>query len=109
MPAVVTDLIVEQGTTWNWGWQVTFNGDPIDASWTCRSQVRAQKSSTTVLHEFTTEVNAEGVALISVTPAESTSWTWVFGYYDVEVVSPDELVVLRVSQGTVKVDPEVTR
>lgn len=108
MPAVKTKLTIEQGTTWSHGWAVTFNGAPIDATWTARSQVRKPITSAEVLHAFTASVTAEGAVVIAVDPDESSAWTWRDGVYDVEVESADG-IVLRVASSTVKVLPEVTR
>jgi hypothetical protein len=108
MPAVKTKLTIEQGTTWSHGWAVTFNGAPIDETWTARSQVRKPITSADVLHAFAASVTAEGAVVIAVEPDESSAWTWRDGVYDVEVESSDG-VVLRVAYGAVAVSAEVTR
>lgn len=108
MPALKQDLTIEQGATWAHGWLVKFNGDPIDETWTARSQIRAKVTSADVLHTFDATVNADGSVVIAVDDDTSTDWTWRKGVYDVEVEST-EGVVLRVAEGSVIVDPEVTR
>lgn len=112
MPAIRRDLIIEQGTTWTHGFQVSVDGTPITTDWTVRSQVRERRDATTVLHEWSTAIGngavTAGVVMLTVLPEVSTAWTWRYGYYDVEIVSPAG-VVLRVSSGTVAVSVEVTR
>lgn len=111
MPAVRTDLTIEQGTTWSHGWRVTYSGEPIGAAWTARSQVRRRIDDPAVLHTFAATVTAQGDVILSADAAVSTAWTWTSGVYDVEVVGPVSLgsPVLRVAQGSVTVSPEVTR
>ena len=109
MTAVTTHLTVEQGAEWSYGWSVTYNGDPIDDTWTAASQVRASKIAVTTLHAFTAAVDASGNVTIGVTATESSAWTWEKGVYDVEVTNAAETVTLRVAQGNVTVDREVTR
>lgn len=109
MPALKSDLRIEQGTTWSHGWAVSYNGSPIDATWTARGQIRASVSATAVLHDFEPTVNPDGSVVIGVDPDVSAAWVWRSGVYDVEVANEDESVVLRVAEGRVSVDREVTR
>lgn len=109
MPAIYTPLVVEQGVDFSQGWAVRVLGAPIDATWTARAQVRATRRSPDVLHEFAASVNPDGSVVIAATPAESSAWTWTEGVYDVEVTNADGSLTLRVSQGPVEVDLEVTR
>lgn len=109
MPATETDLRIEQGTDWSHGWAVTVEGDAIDATWTARAQVRKSRLVTSeLLHEFAAEVTAEGAVVLAVTPAESSAWDWTSGQYDVEITNADESLTLRVAQGRVTVNREVT-
>lgn len=109
MPAVATKLKIPQGATWAHGWIVNYNGAPIDATWAARSQVRKTVTSSTVLHEFTASVTPEGAVVLAVEPDESSAWTWREGVYDVEVESPDGIVLRVVDASSVTVSPEVTR
>ncbi len=109
MPAVKTDLTIEQGATWSHGWAVTYNGSPIDATWTARSQVRKSHTSPEPLHQFAPTVTAEGVVLLAATAVESSAWTWDSGVYDVEVEDADATVTLRVTEGRVTLRRELTR
>lgn len=112
MSAIRRDLTIEQGTTWTHGFQVSVDSVPITSGWTVRSQVRARPDADTVLHEWSTSNgNASvdsGVVKLTVMPAVSSAWSWWFGYYDVEIISPTG-VVLRVASGRVSVSAEVTR
>ncbi len=101
-----TDLSIPQGTTWAQSWQIT-GYDLTGTTWTARSQVRRSPGDASVLHEFTAAI-ADDIVTLTVTPAESTAWTWHSGVYDVEIESAAG-VVLRVAQGSVRVDREVTR
>lgn len=109
MPAVTTDLAIEQGADWSHGWLVLFDGDPIDDTWTARAQIRATPEATVVLYEFAPTVNPDGSVVLGVDAAESSAWLWRVGKYDLEVENADASITLRVAQGAVKVSPEVTR
>lgn len=109
MTALRSNLTIEQGTTWSHGWSVTYNGDPIDDTWTARGQIRASSRSEEVLHDFDPTVNDDGSVVVGVDADDSTAWEWFSGVYDVEVVNANESVVLRIAEGSVLVSPEVTR
>lgn len=104
------ELCIPQGTTWAHSWAVT--GVDLTGAWTAHSQVRERASAEAVLHEFTatvTDQSADGaVVTLSVTPVESSAWTWRGGVFDVELHGPDG-TVYRIAAGSVRVDPEVTR
>ena len=109
MPALKSNLTIEQGTTWSHGWAVTYNGDPIDETWTARGQIRERVSSSEILYDLDPTVNADGSVVVGVDAATSSAWAWRSAVYDVEVVNADASVVLRVAEGRVSVSLEVTR
>ncbi len=104
-------LYIPQGTSYRL--VINYGADLTD--YVGRMQMRSSASSDVIL--FQTPSNG----LITITPGEETSliqlditaevttaWDWVAAVYDIEIVSP-EGAVTRVLQGSVKVDPEVTR
>lgn len=107
-------LFIQQGTTWAISWPITTpEGDPVDVTgWGVQAQIRASKTATEVLHEFTTtRENAfadQGAVTLSVTPNESSAWPWRSGVYDVELTDPTGRVA-RIAEGSVTVSAEVTR
>lgn len=103
-----TKLVIPQGVDWSHGWAVTFNGDPIDNTWSARSQIRKKPEAATILHQFAVDI-VDSAVVLAVTPAESSAWGWRGAVYDVEIVNADGSVTLRVAQGPVEVSPEVTR
>lgn len=114
MPALERDLTIEQGTTWAHGFGVTVNGTPIDDTWTVQSQIRSRVDTDVVLHEWSTTIGnaavVDGAVTLTLDPAESSAWAWRTGHYDIEVTSPDAHIFrLRVAQGVIRVDAEVTR
>jgi hypothetical protein len=108
------DLTVPQGTTWQASWPMVDDaGAPLLVDgWDVQGQVRSSASSATVLHTWSSSdgsAEATGSTVsVSVTPAVSTAWAWRTGVYDVEVTDPAG-PVLRVVQGRVLVDREITR
>lgn len=111
MGAVSRDLVVEQGTTWSAAWQVKLDGVDLAAGdgWQARAQVRASKASPDVLHVFTAEV-VGSIVRLSVLPDDSSAWLWRRGVYDLEIFDTSTPArVVRVVEGSVLVNPEVTR
>jgi hypothetical protein len=109
MPAVETPLTIEQGVSWSHGWRVTYNGNPIDATWTAAAQVRKQANPTSpLLYTFAASVDETGAVVLGVPYADSEAWDWDYGHYDVEVTNADATVRLRVARGAVRVSREVT-
>jgi hypothetical protein len=108
--------VIEQGTTWRCRWPVInpTTGAALNISaWSARAQVRKWAGADEVLHEWSTTagnltVGADGYLTITVTPAESTAWTWSEGRYDIELTDPTGEVV-RIAAGPVMVSPEITR
>ena len=107
---------IEQGATFD----VTLackdeSGNPVDlTSYTARMQVRASKVATTVLLELSTTNGRlvlggpAGTIQIVLSATDTAAITWRRGVYDLELVSAGGTVT-RLFQGTVEIDPEVTR
>lgn len=108
MPAVTTNLDIEQGVDWTHGWFVRYNSVAITSAWVAHSQIRRHTKSTNVLHEFDIVVNDNGTVVVSVDNDESMLWKWDAGVYDVFVTSPDD-VQLRIAEGKVTLHRAVTR
>jgi hypothetical protein len=106
---------IKQGVTWARRWPVSdpATGDPLDMTgWAAKAQVRVSAADTTVLYEWSTDDGnldlGNGFLTLSVTPADSLSWDWRRGVYDIFVTNPSNQVAL-VAEGTAFVDPAVTR
>lgn len=110
------NLTIPQGTTWSLQWPIAEEaGSVLDVTgWTMRAQVRHTPSSTTVLHEWSTALGNATVTPdyieIRVSAEESTAWEWIYdnAVFDAEVTLANGEVV-RLSQGSVTVSPQVTR
>lgn len=110
------NLIIPQGATWAVRWPIQDDeGLPFDLTeWAVRSHVRRRYNSPEILHEWSSALgNAElgvGYVELRVTPEESSAWTWIktTPVFDVELFS-NKGTVLRITQGTITVSPEVTR
>lgn len=113
-PPIHTTLVIEQGTTWTRRWRITdpATSTPRDLTeWTARAQIRAQIADSTPLFEFAGDgitCDSDGYVTLTVTPVQSSAWTWRDGVFDVELVDPTGRVT-RISQGAVRVSAEVTR
>ncbi len=83
--------------------------------YTARMQVREDVEDAAVLVELTTENSritlggAAGTIELYLPPLVTAAFTWEAGVYDMELVEPDGINVVRLFEGTVTVLPEVTR
>lgn len=110
------EIIIPQGTTWAIRWPIqSLNGEPINTSgWSVRSQVRHRVASPEVLHEWSSEKGNASVfdsfVELRVAPEESSAWQWGRNpvVFDVEVLT-EKQEVIRITQGTIALSPEVTR
>lgn len=107
-------LVIQQGTTQGFLWPIVdASGNPVDVTgWTVRSQVRAIPSAEVVLHEWSNAnanvtLDPSGVTL-HVAPEDSFAWTWLRGVYNILLTDLDDNVY-EIAQGSVSVDPSITR
>lgn len=113
MSALEFDFEIEQGSDQAWQWPVQNGGVDVDLTeYTLRGQVRKNDKDATVLYEWSTTLgNATcdaGSFTIFAPAADSSTWVWRKGVYDIELTAPGGSIT-RVLEGTVEVDPEVTR
>jgi len=108
------DLVIPQGVDHRIQWPLRgADGSfvPVEG-WTARAQVRKEIADSEPLVEWTTEngslVLLDSSLTLVITASESAAWTWLFGVYDIEVVSATGEVT-RLTQGNVSISPEVTR
>lgn len=108
------NLTIPQGTTWETRWPILDSaGAPADLTgWDVRAQVRTNKFSDSTLYEWSSTIGNASVigseVSLRVSATESPDWNWRTGVYDVEIFHSDGRV-LRVTQGEILVDIEVTR
>jgi hypothetical protein len=105
-------LTVLQGATWETRWPILdTDGQPYDLTgWTVQSQVRASATDVTVLFDFAATGNAttlDNNVVLTIPADVSSAWTWTEGVFDIELHNAD--AVVRITQGTIEVNPEVTR
>lgn len=88
---------------------------PIDLTGvTARMHIRESVDAEEILCELTTENNKIvidgplGSILLTIEAAETETFQWAAGVYDLELVWPNGFV-MRLCQGSVSVSPEVTR
>ena len=111
MTAARWPVTIEQGTTWD---PVLTLRDTDLTGYTARMQIRATVDAADVLLELSTangKITIDGPAgqiKPLLTDIDTAAITWTSGFYDLELVSPSGHVD-RLVQGTVTVDPEVTR
>jgi hypothetical protein len=111
------DLTVIQGEDWPMAWDVLdVNGNPlpVGSGYTLKAQVRSQVRSGTVLHEWigpspTALLSGSTVTLLipaAVSAAFEPGWG---GVYDIELTETATGRVARLAEGTIQLDPHVTR
>ena len=108
--AIIQNLTVDQGTTWSIIISVSdANGFTKDlTNYSVRSQMRKSYYTNTYI-EITTEVSSplDGEITMSLTAEETQALKSGRYVYDVEIEGNEE--TLRVIEGIITVNPEVTR
>lgn len=107
--ATITNLVVDQGTTFTTTITLTTDdGSAKDLTdYTVTSQLRKSYYTSTYTDFTTVKVNLTGEITISLTAAQTSALKAGRYVYDVEIASSSETV--RVLEGIVTVTPEVTR
>lgn len=108
--AQIQNIYIDQGTTFALSVYVSdFNGDPKDlTNHTAAAQMRKSYYSNTAI-DFTAEITlpTDGEVTISLTAAETTNIKAGRYVYDIEITGEGE--TLRVLEGIVVINPEVTK
>jgi hypothetical protein len=109
---LVDDIVIHQGDDRPLTWTLTdAEGQPVNLDgYSARAQVRTKPHAGTVLHEWSTQDGNAALAESSITlkVADSETWDWRGGVYDIHLTDPmgqTEVVV----RGTVAIMPAVTR
>ena len=111
MSAGTYNFIIDQGATFTRQLTVKDNDSAMDLTgYSVESKMRSTHDSSTVVGTFTCTIsNASGGIITMSMPASTTAAIEEFIYvYDIEITSGAD-VVTRLMQGTVTVNPEVTR
>jgi hypothetical protein len=108
--AQIQNIYIDQGTTFSLSLVVNDqSGDPKDLSdYTAAAQMRKSYYTNTSIN-FTTEVSLplDGEVTISLTAAQTSAIKAGRYVYDIEITGEDE--TLRVLEGIVVINPEVTK
>ena len=112
----MSDFTIPQGTDGGRRWLVNdgATGLPIDfTGWHVKAQVRRNSAAADVDHEWSTTAGnatagADGYVTLTWSSTDSTTWTWTYGVYDIELTDPSGSVS-RLDSGHVSVNAEVTR
>lgn len=108
--AQIQNIYIDQGTTFSLSIGVNDqNGDPKDLTdYTAAAQMRRSYYTNTSI-DFTAEVSLplDGEVTISLTAAQTTAIKAGRYVYDIEIESEEETV--RVLEGIVVINPEVTK
>lgn len=116
MTALREDLVVAARGPLDRRYRVFTDAALTDAAtlsgWTAAAQVRASWRSTTVLHTFTTVVEAQAVR-ITATGAETAAWpeAWpgLKAVWDIVLTDPGGVLSAPLVGGLITVEPYVTR
>lgn len=108
--AEIRNIYIDQGTTFSMSVTVSDqNGDPKDlTNYTAASQMR-KSYYTSASTDFTTVIQypLDGTVTISLTAEETSALKAGRYVYDIEISSNEE--TLRILEGIVVINPEVTR
>lgn len=117
MPAIRRQIIIEQGATLSFGFQVLdSSGEPRDLTgYTAAMQVRASHSAATPLLSLSSSAGitinpSEGRVSVKASPTQTASLPAPAALvYDIEGTKQSEGLVERWVEGVARVMPEVTR
>lgn len=114
MKTVTADLLINQGTKFEYTLQVKNNGVIQDlTNWTAKLQIRAARDDalpTLATWTSPTEITfntSQGLVFIDVTGATTAGYAWERGAYDL-VLTSGSGVPYRAMQGEVRVSRRVT-
>jgi len=107
--ATVNNIYLDQGTTFDFTFGlVNVDGTKKDlTNYTITGQIRRSYYSSTKVDFTTTKVNLEGEVTLNLTANQTAALKTGRYVYDVEIQSNQE--TLRVLEGILTVNPEVTR
>ena len=119
MAAFKVKLVIDRGATFRqhftWKQKVGATVAPIDLTgYRARMQIRSEYESPIVLASLTTEnggITLGGIAGtidLFISNADTTTFAWDSGVYDIEFLAPNTDVIRQI-YGAVVVTPEVTR
>jgi hypothetical protein len=110
MMADEVPLTVDQGSRLLHVWDVT--GQDL-TGWSARGMVRPDKVSSAVNADWSSYLTVNAVnhqVVLLVTGDVTSAYTWDVGRYDIEIYKVgDPTSPIRISQGEVRLDREVTR
>ena len=113
MTAATYNLVIDQGSDFAIDLLIKEAGVVKDLTgFAARAQLRPTITSSTVAGSFTcTVINpaTDGKLKMELPNADSTAMESGLFYYDLEVYTPNDAIVKRLIQGTVTINPEVTR
>ena len=112
MTAANHNLTIDQGSDFVIDLVISEDGIVKNlASYSARAQMRSTKSASSVAATFTCTVTdaTGGTVKMELPNATSSAISPGKYYYDLELYTPDDVVVARLMQGTVILTPEVTR
>jgi hypothetical protein len=110
VPARQFNLVIEQGASYTIAVPAlnANNSETNVDGWQGAGQIRARATSGTTIADL--DVTPEGTEVVLHIPhTVSSGWNFRTARYDVELTSPDGLIVTRFLEGFVIVNPEVTR
>lgn len=109
---------IKQGADWGRSWPVTVAGAPVTdfSGWDARAQVRASADAPAALWEwklgggagFGTITLADSSITLTHVGADSSSWAWRLGVFDIKVTDAAGRIAFA-AQGRTMVIPAVTR
>jgi hypothetical protein len=113
------DLTIYKGATFTKSiqWKTGTPANPVNLTGcTARMQIRKSVNDTSILDTLTTENGkivfedaGNGKLKIEIPASVSTAYTFNSGVYDLEIVFPSTGRVVRLIEGCVSANPEVTR
>jgi|TARA_R110001599_G_scaffold68054_1_gene191851 hypothetical protein len=112
MTAATYDLVIDQGSDFAIDLTITEAGSAKNlAGYSGRAQLRTNHASTSATASFSVTIVNAGLGTMKVEMSASTSTGLAAGryVYDLEIHTANNATVKRLIQGSVTINPEVTR
>ncbi len=113
MTAAIYDLVVDQGSDFAIDLTITEGGSAKNLTgYSGRAQIRTTHAASSATASFTCSVTSpasNGIMKMELSASTTTGITAGRYVYDLEIYTSSDAIVKRLIQGTVTINPEVTR
>jgi hypothetical protein len=111
-PPNVKDIVILQGSRYIFVVSVSVEWLPTLVGYSARGQIRSSAVDITILATLDANLTVDtalGTVTLDLPASASTAWTWDNAKYSIEIFDGNAAHDVRIAQGNVRLDREVTR